>query len=121
MGQPVLRWQIISKTPDQATEFYTKLFGWMMNNDNALGYRFIDTQSTQGAQGGIWPCPPDGKPLVVLYIAVDDVAAYVEKARQLGGSVIISPQKLPAGDEMAIIHDPEGLAVGLFKPANASN
>jgi uncharacterized protein len=121
MGQPVLRWQIISKTPDQATEFYTKLFGWTMNNDNALGYRFIDTQSTQGAQGGIWPCPPDGKPLVVLYIAVADVAAYVEKARQLGGSVIIPPQKLPDGDEMAVIHDSEGLAVGLFKPANASN
>jgi len=55
----------------------------------------------------------------VLYIAVDDVAAYVEKARQLGGSVIIPPQKLPEGDEMAVIHDLEGLAVGLFKPASA--
>jgi predicted enzyme related to lactoylglutathione lyase len=50
---------------------------------------------------------------------VDDVATCVEKARQLGGSVIIPPQKLPDGDEMAVIYDPEGLAVGLFKPAKA--
>jgi len=80
-------------------------------------YRTIDTQSEDGVQGGVWPCPPEGHAMVVLYIAVDDVAAYVEKARQLGGSVIIPPQKLPEGDEMAVIHDPEGLAVGLFKPA----
>ena len=88
---------------------------------NPLGYRFIDTQSTQGAQGGIWPCPPEGHPIVVLYIAVDDVAASVERACQLGGNVVIPPQKLPEGDEMAVIHDPEGLAVGLFKPASGSN
>src|SRR5262245_38678215 len=110
MGQPVLRWQIISKQPDRATEFYTQLFGWTMNNDNALGYRFIDTQSTQGAQGGIWPCPPEGQATVVLYIAVDDVAAAVSQACQLGAGVIIPPQKLPEGDEMAVIRDPEGLA-----------
>jgi predicted enzyme related to lactoylglutathione lyase len=117
MGQPLKRWQIIAKNPDQAAEFYCKLFGWSVNTDNPLGYRTIDTQSEDGVKGGVWPCPPEGHPIVVLYIAVDDVAAYVEKARRLGGSVIIPPQKLPEGDEMAVIHDLEGLAVGLFKPA----
>lgn len=121
MGNPVTRWQIISKQPDQATAFYTQLFGWTMNDDNPLGYRFIDTQSMQGAQGGIWPCPPEGHAMVVLYVAVDDVAAAVEKAQQLGGNIVIPPQKLPEGDEMAVIHDPEGLAVGLFKSAGSNN
>ncbi|HEV2669062.1 MAG TPA: VOC family protein [Blastocatellia bacterium] len=117
MGQPVLRWQIISKNPDQTADFYCRLFDWSVNTDNALGYHMIETQSGRGAEGGVWPCPPEGHATVVLYIAVDDVAAYVEKARQLGGNVIIPPQKLPDGDEMAVIYDPEGLAVGLFKPA----
>ena len=119
MGQPVLRWQIISKNPDQATEFYCQLFGWSVNTDNALGYRMIETRSERGTEGGVWPCPPEGHAMVVLYVAVDDVATCVEKARQLGGNVIIPPQKLPEGDEMAVIHDPEGLAVGLFKPAQS--
>jgi len=118
MGQPVSRWQIIAKNPDQAAEFYCELFGWSVNTDNPLGYRTIDTQSEDGVKGGVWPCPPEGHAIVVLYIAVDDVAAYVERARRLGGAVIIPPQKLPEGDEMAVIHDPEGLAVGLFKPAS---
>jgi uncharacterized protein len=117
MGQPVSRWQIIAKNPDQAADFYCKLFGWSVNTDNPLGYRTIDTQSGEGVGGGIWPCPPDGQGIVVLYVSVDDVATCIEKACSLGGSVIIPPQKLPEGDEMAVIRDPEGLAVGLLKPA----
>jgi hypothetical protein len=31
--------------------------------------------------------------------------------------VLIPPQELPDGDEMAIILDPEGIALGIFKPA----
>jgi predicted enzyme related to lactoylglutathione lyase len=48
---------------------------------------------------------------------VDDVDAYMAKATKLGGKVIMPRQKLPDGDEMAIIVDLEGIPVGLFKPA----
>ncbi len=48
---------------------------------------------------------------------VDDIGAYVAKAIKLGGQIIIPPQKLPDGDEMAVILDIEGIPVGLFKPA----
>ena len=40
----------------------------------------------------------------------------VEKAKKLGGTTIIPPQKLPDGDEMAVILDPIGVAVALCKP-----
>lgn len=39
------------------------------------------------------------------------------KATKLGGKVVIPKQKLPDGDEMAIILDVEGIPVGLFKLA----
>lgn len=55
--------------------------------------------------------------MVQLFVEVDYVAAYVEKAKSEGGIVIIPPQKLPDGDEMAIILDLEGIPLGLFKPA----
>lgn len=55
--------------------------------------------------------------MVSLYVEVDDVALYVSKANELGGTVIIPPQKLPDGDEMAVILDVAGIPVGLFKPA----
>jgi len=36
---------------------------------------------------------------------------------ELGGKVLIPPQRLPAGEVMAIVHDPEGIPLGLFQPA----
>src|SRR5271166_2046932 len=118
MGQPVMQWQILAKEPDKLAEFYTKLFAWDINTNNALNYRMVDTGSERGINGGIWPAPPEGHAMVSLYVEVDDVDAYVTRATNLGAKVIIPPQALPDGDEMAVILDVEGIPVGLFKPAN---
>ena len=117
MGNSVMRWQILAKDPAKAAEFYTKLFDWKVNDDNALGYRMIDTGSERGIQGGIWPSPPEGHSFVQLYIEVDDVAGSVEKATGMGASIIVAPQKLPDGDELAIVLDPEGIPFAVFKAA----
>ncbi len=62
--------------------------------------------------------PPEGYSFVQLFVEVDDVGMHVEKATRLGGKTVIPPQKLPGGDEMAVIHDPEGIPAALFfKPA----
>jgi uncharacterized protein len=117
MGKPVMRWQILAKDPDKAAEFYTRLFDWQVNDDNALGYRMIDTGSDRGIHGGIWPSPPEGHSFVQLYIEVDDVSGSVAKATGMGASIIVPPQKLPDGDEMAIVLDPEGIPFVVFKSA----
>jgi len=117
VGQPVMQWQILAKEPAKLAEFYTRLFAWDINTNNALNYRMIDTGSERGINGGIWPAPPEGHAMVSLYVEVDDVDAYLTKATKLGGKVVIPPQKLPDGDEMAVILDVEGIPVGLFKPA----
>ena len=54
--------------------------------------------------------------MVQLFVEVEDVSAAVDQATQLGGKVLIQPQTLPDGDEMAMILDPEGISFGLFKP-----
>jgi len=112
-----MQWQILAKEPAKLADFYSKLFAWEINTNNALNYRMIDTGSERGINGGIWPAPPEGHSMVSLYVEVDDVSAYVTQATKLGGKVVIPPQKLPDGDEMAVILDVEGIPVGLFKPA----
>ena len=119
MGQPVMQWQILAKNPDRAAEFYRQVFGWSINANNALGYRMVDTGTEKGINGGIWPAPPEGHSMVQLFVAVDDVGAYLDKATGFGANVIIPLQKLPDGDEMAVILDPEGIPFGLFKPAKS--
>jgi predicted enzyme related to lactoylglutathione lyase len=111
-----MQWQILAKEPAKLADFYTKLFAWDVNTNNALNYRMIDTGSERGINGGIWPAPPEGQSAVSLYVEVDDVDAFVKKATGLGGKVVIPRQTLPDGDEMAVILDVEGIPVGLFKP-----
>jgi len=116
MGQPVMQWQILARDPDTLTAFYAKLFGWRVNTDNAMGYRTVDTESNRGINGGVWPIgPTEGHPLVQLFVEVHDVAAYAAKVEQLGGQVLIPPQTLPDGDQLAIVLDTEGLSLGLMQ------
>ncbi len=113
MGNPVMHWQIISKNPDKQGKFYAKLFGWEIQANNALGYRMIDTGSDRGINGGIWPAPPGANGFVQLLVEVDDIKRHVQEAVSAGATVIVPPQKLPDGDEMAILQDPDGLSFGL--------
>lgn len=84
MSNPVMQFQILSKTPDETATFYSTLFGWTVNADNPLGYREISTGSANGIQGGIWPGPPQATTFVQLFIAVDDVKTCVQRAERMG-------------------------------------
>ena len=115
MGQPVMQWQILARDPDTLSAFYGKLFGWRVNADNPMGYRMVDTGSDRGIKGGMWPIGSEGQPIVQLFVEVDDVAACLTKVEPLGGQVVIPPQVLPGGDEMAVVLDTEGLSLGVMK------
>ena len=115
MGNPVVQFQILSKTPDKTAEFYSSLFGWTVDANNALGYRQIDTGSKDGIQGGIWPAPPQAPDFVQLFMAVSDVRDSVERAEKLGAKTLIPPTMLPDGDEMAVMLDPQGMSFALWR------
>jgi uncharacterized protein len=116
MTHPVLQFQLISKEPEKTASFYSSLFGWTVDADNPLGYRRIDTGSGEGIQGGIWPAPPHSPDFVQLFIAVDEVEAAVGRAAELGAKLIIPPARLPEGDEMAVLQDPQGLVFAVWRP-----
>ena len=115
MPNPVMQFQILSKTPDETARFYSTLFGWNIDANNPMGYRRIATGSVDGIQGGIWPAPPQAHDFVQLFMAVDDVKAYVRKAQELGATLIIPPTLLPEGDEMAVLVDPNGLSFAVLQ------
>jgi predicted enzyme related to lactoylglutathione lyase len=115
MGNAVTQFQILSTAPDQTAQFYSNLFGWKVAANNPLGYRQIDTGSPAGIQGGIWPSPPQSTTFVQLFVSVDDVRATVQKAQVLGAKVVIPPTVLPEGDEMAVLHDAQGMSFAVWK------
>ena len=62
MGQPVVHWEIAGKDAAKLQEFYSGIFDWKVNVDEALNYGIVETRGQGGIDGGIF-APPNGAPL----------------------------------------------------------
>ena len=118
LNNAVVKWQIVARDPDAVASFYSKLFGWNVRTDNALGFRVVESG---GIEGGVWPSPPEGHNLVQLFIEVEDIDATISSATAGGAQVLFPRQHLPDGDAMAILLDPAGLSFGLYTPASRAS
>ena len=56
MANSVVQWQIVTRDPEKVATFYSKLFEWKVDANNALAYRAIRT-GNGGIDGGVWPAP----------------------------------------------------------------
>ncbi|MFP5320144.1 MAG: VOC family protein [Acidimicrobiia bacterium] len=117
MGQPVAFFEVVSDEPERAQKFYAEMFGWDVQSSPDLGgYALVDTGAGEGAVGGgIGPSQVPGDTGVKIYVRVDDLDAYLARARELGGTPLVPPMDLP-GDfgRIAVLADPDGNPVGLW-------
>ncbi len=115
MPNPVVHFEIVGKDGKALQDFYANLFGWKVDADNEYNYGMVDSQTPgTGIAGGIGPTM-DGKPRVTVYAQVSDLQASVDKAVQLGGTLMMPVTDVPGGPTIAMIADPEGNAMGLIK------
>ncbi|MGD0614589.1 MAG: VOC family protein [Verrucomicrobiota bacterium] len=100
-----------------AQTFYTGLFGWKAEAFGAgMDYTLFKKGGT--TVGGMMKCPQPGAPAHWLaYVTVGDVDASAAKAGKLGGTVVAPPFDVPEVGRIAVVLDPQGAAIGLFKPA----
>ena len=117
MASPVVQWQVITKDPAKHSAFYADVFGWKIRSDNALGYRMAESGTGRGIDGGFWPAPPEANAFIQLFFEVNDIADTVKRVKKAGGDVLIPPQILPDGDQMAILRDPMGISFGVMAPS----
>jgi predicted enzyme related to lactoylglutathione lyase len=117
MGQAVAFFEVVSPDLERAQKFYGELCGWQVAADPAMGgYGLIDTGAGEGAiGGGIGPSSGPGDKGVKIYVRVDDLDAYLDRAEMLGGKRLVPPTVLP-GDfgRFAVFTDPDGNQVGLW-------
>jgi predicted enzyme related to lactoylglutathione lyase len=52
---------------------------------------------------------------VQLFVGVEDVQAAVNNAEGLGAKLLIPPTMLPEGNELAVMHDPQGMSFGIWR------
>jgi predicted enzyme related to lactoylglutathione lyase len=115
MGQPVAMFEITARDSERAKRFYSDLFDWRAQPVEG-GYALIDTGAGEGAvPGGIGEPQHGDVPRTTVYVRVDDLQAYLDKASELGGSTVVPPTELPGGyGSFAVLADPEGTPVGLW-------
>jgi len=119
MANPVVHWEIGGPNGEQLQEFYRDLFGWKVQVMEEMGnYGLVDHED-EGIGGGIVQTGEGAPPtMVTIYIQVDDLQAYLNKAESLGGKTITPP--LEISDEIgsaAMFSDPQGNLIGLFQSA----
>jgi len=115
MAHPVVHFEIAGKDGTKLQEFYGKLFDWKISVEAAMGNYGLVEGSEGGIGGGIFQGQEGIAPFVTVYVSVDDLQAYLDKAVRLGGKTVLPPTPIPSVGAFAMFHDPEGNLVGLFK------
>jgi len=116
--QPVVWFEVVGKNGPALQRFYGKLFNWRISDaGDGSGYGLVQG-AEKGIGGGVGKSPDGGPGHVTFYVEVDDPAAYLKRAEQLGGTVVLPPTEIPQFHlTFAMFTDPEGHLIGLSKGA----
>jgi predicted enzyme related to lactoylglutathione lyase len=106
-------YDLMSPDIGASKKFYPPVTGWtteMWKGDYAMWV------GPKGPLGGIGPATPSGiQPHWLAYVNVNDVDAAASKVRSLGGKVLHGPEVIPDVGRFAIIADPQGAMLAIFK------
>ena len=123
MAQPVVHFEIIGTDPARLRGFFGELFDWEFDTSGTVAdavsepddYGFIDLLKApdgSGIRGGVGGGPSHGQ-RVLVYVAVPDVEAALQRAETLGGRREMGPVTAPNGLVVGHFTDPEGNLLGL--------
>ena len=112
-GRPVVHFEVGCRNIAKTGDFYSKLFDWQIHNDGISST--IQTGGGKGIDGHITALGHDPQNYVTFYVEVEDIQASLDKAKALGGKMLVPAVKIPTG-HFAWIADPDGNIVGLLQP-----
>jgi hypothetical protein len=114
MPNAVTHFEIMSKDGKKLSQFYAKLFGWETEWVKEIRYGMVKAQD-KGIGGGIGTKQRGGKWGVTFYVEVEDIEAYLSKAKKMRAKTILPKTVIPGMVEYALFKDPQGNIVGVVK------
>lgn len=117
MANQVVHWELAAKNGTEAVKFYSELFGWEASKHEGMEYYLVNSGGPDkpGIAGGISGMSEEA-PYLTVYVAVDDLQAYLDKAESLGGKTVMPPVPIPGTEaSIAMFADPHGQMIGLYK------
>ncbi|MBM3325710.1 MAG: VOC family protein [Calditrichaeota bacterium] len=114
MDNTIMHFEICVRDEKRGVGFYTRLFDWQIKRDDQFGYNEV-MPGAEGIGGGIFQTDGKYPPYVSIYVTVDDVQKYLDKAEALGGKNVFGPMPIPGVGTVGMFTDPDGNLIGLFQ------
>ncbi len=114
MENTIIHFEICVNNEKNGLNFYTQLFDWQIERDDQIGYNMI-LQGKEGIGGGIFQTDGNFPPYVTIYVMVNDIQKYLDKAEALGGKKVYGPMPIPGVGSVGMFIDPDGNLIGLFQ------
>ena len=111
-ARPVVHWEIEARDPERQRAFYADLFNWEIGTGPIMQVEAGVGGPEPGPAGHIRQSERSG---VNLYVQVGDLRASLDRAAELGATVVSEPFDVPGGPTIAAIADPEGNPVVLVQ------
>jgi predicted enzyme related to lactoylglutathione lyase len=116
MANPFVHVELNTQDVPKAKAFYAKLFDWKLEDIPMEGGTYTMIGVGEGTGGGLMQHPMPGAPSFWLsYVLVDDIDAATKKVKALGGTVMKDKTEVMDMGWLAIIVDPTGAHLGLWK------
>ena len=110
----IMHFEIPADNVERARSFYSKLFGWEINEISGMDYWLITTSGEKPVGGGMMKRQNPGQP-IVNYVDVPSVDNYAAKIEKLGGKIIFPKTAVPEMGYFAICLDTENNIFGLWE------
>jgi predicted enzyme related to lactoylglutathione lyase len=119
-GSHFVWYELLTTDPKAAMAFYSHVIGWTTQPYADLG-GYTMWLSGQGPLGGVTMPPEPAEKMGApshwtAHVYVDDVDATVAKVRSLDGRVSVEPTDIPTIGRFAVVADPLGASINVFKP-----
>jgi predicted enzyme related to lactoylglutathione lyase len=113
--------EFLAKDPKAAIAFYTDLIGWKTQPFPEGAEDYVMWVGTQGPLGGVMKLPDEAvrmgtPPSWIGHVQVEDVDAAAATVKKLRGTIHKEPTDIPTVGRFAVIGDPQGAAIAVFKP-----
>jgi predicted enzyme related to lactoylglutathione lyase len=123
-GRTFVWHEVYAPDAQAAIDFYCNALGFGTQDMPMEGMNFTYRMLTKdgvpvaGVMATNTPEMADVPPHWSVYTSVDDVDARLAKCQELGAKVIVGPMDVPTVGRMALIQDPQGAHIWLFKGAS---
>lgn len=126
---PVIHFEMPAEDRQRVSTFYSRVFGWQMQQMGAAMNNYIVATTTDsddkgpkqpGAiNGGFFPKSDKTALVPSVVIAVDDLKAHIEKVKQAGGQILEEPVEIPGVGWYVSFVDTEGNRVSMLQASRS--